>query len=71
MATQSPERSSALQHTDQIRDKLGELRDLARSQIDQVGDPKAKALLETTAEVVQGLLTTDEDVAVGQEAAWQ
>jgi hypothetical protein len=55
----------------QIEGMLRDLRDRARADIDRVRDPKAQALFETTAEVLQGLMKAYEDFAAKNEKAWQ
>ena len=42
-----------------------------RDDIKEVDDPKAKALFETTAEALDGLLNAFLDYEKGNEAAWQ
>jgi len=42
-------------HAKNIEDIIGSLKSLCRSEIEVFSDPKAKALLETTAEVLGGL----------------
>jgi hypothetical protein len=46
-------------------------RDRVRSALPQVQDGKAHALLETTAEVLQGLMTAFEDFEEGTENGWR
>jgi hypothetical protein len=43
-------------HTSNVKRKLQELRDHLREDVEKVTEPKAQALFETTAEVLQGLL---------------
>jgi hypothetical protein len=43
-------------HTSNVKRKLQELRDHLREDVEKVSEPKAQALFETTAEVLQGLL---------------
>ena len=42
-----------------------------RDDVKEMKDPKAKALFETTAEALGGLLQAFEDYERGDEAAWQ
>lgn len=44
-----------IDHAKNIEDILSSLKSLCRSEIEVFSDPKAKALLETTAEVLGGL----------------
>lgn len=69
--TQQPNRNNSRQQTTQVKDQLRQARDQARNSINQVQDGKAQALLETTAEVLQGLMTAYEDFEKGTETAWQ
>jgi hypothetical protein len=55
----------------QIVQMLRDVRDRARQDIDKVYNPKVQALLEVTAEVVQGLINAYEDFEEGREKAWQ
>ena len=43
----------------------------SRAGIPEVGEPRAQALFETTAEVLQGLAKAYEDYNVGSEEAWK
>jgi hypothetical protein len=43
-------------HTSHVKRKLQELRDHLREDAEKVSEPKAQALFETAAEVLQGLL---------------
>ena len=42
-----------------------------REDVKNVDDPKAKALFETAAETLGGLLSAFEDYEAGDEAAWR
>lgn len=42
-----------------------------RNDIPQIQDDKAKALYETTAEVLEGLINAFADYQQGKEAAWR
>ena len=50
---------------------LDELVNQVRSSIKQVQEPKAQALLETTAEVLLGLKKAYQDYGKGGEDAWK
>ncbi len=43
----------------------------AREDVSKIDDPKAEALFETTAEVLQGLITAFEHYEKKSEEAWQ
>jgi len=57
--------------TTKIKDLLTETISQAREGVDEVDDPKAQALYETTAETLKGLLTAYEHYERGAEEAWQ
>jgi hypothetical protein len=54
-----------------LHNQIQTLRDELRAQGEQVDDAAAAALCETSAEVLQGLMTTFEHFADKSEAAWQ
>jgi len=58
----------ALSQTSQAFDQLVQQ---IRSSIGQVQEPKAQALLETSAEVLLGLKKAFDDYQKGNEEAWQ
>ena len=53
------------------QDRLDTLANQVRAEIANVREPKAQALLETTAEVLLGLKKAYADYAEGREKAWQ
>ena len=55
----------------QIRHKLLDLVQQTRSEVDHVDEPRARALFETTAEVLEGLAKAYKDYGEGSEAAWR
>jgi hypothetical protein len=57
--------------TETVADRLAELRDQMRAAVRQADARQAKALLETGAEVLDGLRTAFVDYAVGNEEVWQ
>ena len=59
------------EHTANIKTMLSEARDHCREDVPKVDDPKAQALFEVTAEVLQGLLKAYEDYEQRSEAAWK
>jgi hypothetical protein len=67
-ATDFPE-SDPRHQVANIRGSLDELITRCRQDTGQVDEPKAQALLETTAEVLIGLRTACEHYATGAEAA--
>jgi hypothetical protein len=58
-------------HVDNIRRMLGEAEDHARRDAGLVEEPRARALFETTAEVLHGLATAYEHYREGSEPAWR
>ena len=58
-------------YTSDIKVKLGDLVDRMRQGERAVNDARAKALLETGAEVLSGLKKAYEDYEAGFEAAWR
>lgn len=54
----------------QTAESLDKLVAQVRAEISQVSEPKAQALLETTAEVLIGLKKAYEDYKRGGEKAW-
>jgi hypothetical protein len=58
-------------YTSPIRLKLGELANQMREDSKKVEDEKAKALLETSAEAVTGVMKAFEDFELQNEAAWR
>jgi hypothetical protein len=64
-------RIDARQRAEQLQRQLRETLTLARADIERLDDPKAQALCETTAEVLQGLVTAYEHYAAKSEAAWR
>ncbi len=66
--TDSPD---PLAHTANVKEQLQELVDHLREDVKKVDDPKAKALFETSAEVLLGLKKAFEDYEKKNEAAWK
>lgn len=58
-------------HSENIRSGMQEIVDHLRSDIDKVDDDQAKALFETSAEVIKGLITAFKHYEEGKEAAWK
>lgn len=63
--------SDPKEHSQNIRSELQEIVDHLRKDISKVEDPKAKALFETSAEVLSGLLTAYKHYEEGKEEAWK
>jgi hypothetical protein len=69
------ERPTALEsdprrHTAKVKAMLSDVISHAREDVDKVADPKAQALFETIAEVVQGLVRAYDHFEQKSEAAW-
>jgi hypothetical protein len=58
-------------HSREIQDKLEELIIHTRKEQDLVTEPRFRALLETTAEVLNGLKKAFLDYSEGTETAWK
>jgi len=69
MKTDVIQSSDPKMHARNIQHMLGELIEHVRADIDQVSDPKAQALFETSAEVLAGLRTAYEHYETGAEKA--
>ena len=69
MATQSD--SQPRHYTQQARQRLQELINHLREDVEKVGEPQAQALFETSAEVLTGLVRAMEHYEQKSEPAWQ
>lgn len=58
-------------HTAKTRSRLTELADHLRGDVGKVDDLRAKALFETTAEVLLGLEKAFADFELAEEEAWR
>jgi hypothetical protein len=58
-------------HTAFMRQALKDVVDHLRRDIDEVHEPRARAMFETSAEVLQGLIKTYEDYDAGKEVAFK
>lgn len=58
-------------HSENIRNGLEQMVEHLRKDISQVDDPKAKALFETSAEVIKGIITAFNHYEKGEEEAWR
>ncbi len=72
MTSTSPSNTSdPRHHTGNIKRMLNEIQGHVREDTGQVTDPKAQALFEVTAEVLQGLLTAYEHYEQRSETVWK
>ena len=63
--------SDARHHTMQIKKRMNELIDHLRDDVEKIEEPRAKALFETAAEVLVGLVTAFEHYESKSEEAWK
>jgi len=70
-ARQTTVASDPQHHTAKIKGMLNDVINHVRGDVDKVEDPKAQALFETTAEVVQGLVRAYDHFEQKSEAAWR
>ncbi len=57
-------------HTARIKDMLSQVSQHTREDVSKIDDPRAQALFETTAEVLDGLLKAYADYENKAEPAW-
>ena len=65
------ERSDPRHHVQKIAGQFQDLIDHLRQDIEKIDDPRAKALFETSAEVIGGLKKAFADYDKKNEAAWR
>lgn len=63
--------SDPKEHTENIKSGLNEMIEHLRRDVKKVDDPKAKALFETSAEVLKGLITAYTHYENKSEHAWK
>lgn len=66
MAEREPRR-----HTQNMKARLSDMADHLRADINKVDDPQLKAMFETSAEVLGGLIKAFSDYEKKNEAAWR
>ncbi|HEU5434113.1 MAG TPA: hypothetical protein VFU81_20755 [Thermomicrobiales bacterium] len=71
MTSQTAAKTDARRAADEIKGMLDDVIQRARRDIGEIDDPRAKALFETTAEVLIGLETAYQHYAQGTEQAWR
>jgi ribosomal protein S20 len=71
MSLQNLQTSDPKAHSANIKSAMHELIQHMRRDVEQVDEPKAQALFETTAEVLQGLVTAFEHYEAGREAGFR
>jgi hypothetical protein len=70
-ATQTSGQNNPLHHTRQMSERFNELRDHLRADIEKVEEPQFKAMFETAAEVLGGLVKAFKDYEEKNERAWK
>jgi uncharacterized membrane-anchored protein YhcB (DUF1043 family) len=63
--------SDARHHTQKMQKRLQETMDHLRRDIEKVDEPKLKAMFETSAEVLGGLVKAFQDYERRNESAWR
>jgi hypothetical protein len=63
-------RQDALHHTRRMKSALGEIKDHLREDIAKINEPRAMAMFETSAEVIDGLCKAFDDYERRNEPAW-
>jgi hypothetical protein len=63
--------SDPIRHTQHVREKLQDLANHLRKDVEEIDEPQAMALFETSAEVLDGLRRSFEHYEEKNEAAWQ
>lgn len=58
-------------HTQNIKSEMEKLVDHLRKDVEKVDEPKARALFETSAEVINGLITAFDHYEEKTEEAWK
>ena len=67
----SSEDKNPRHHTRQMRQRLSEITNHLRKDVEKVDEPQLKAMFETSAEVLGGLSKAFEDYERKNENAWQ
>ena len=70
MSLQDLQTSDPKAHTANIKTAMTELIQHMRRDVERVNEPRAQALFETSAEVLQGLVTAYEHYEEGKERAF-
>jgi uncharacterized membrane-anchored protein YhcB (DUF1043 family) len=70
MATAAAERDPRHQ-TQKVQKRLQEIRDHLREDIEKVDEPQLKAMFETSAEVLGGLIKAFRDYEQKNESGWR
>lgn len=65
------ETSDPLEHSRNIKSELHKLADHLKRDVEKVTEPQAKALFETTSEVLNGLIVAYSHYETKSESAWR
>jgi hypothetical protein len=71
MANRTDNATEPTVHTRHVRQMLLDIVTHVRADINNISEPRAQALFETTAETLEGLAKAYEDYGEGREAAWR
>jgi uncharacterized membrane-anchored protein YhcB (DUF1043 family) len=63
--------NDARHHTQKMQSRLQETMDHLRQDVERVDDPRLKAMFETSAEVLGGLVKAFQDYERKNESAWR
>ena len=63
--------SDPIRHTRHVRERLNDLIDHLRRDVEKIDEPQAKALFETAAETLGGLAKAFADYEAKDEEAWE
>ena len=66
-----PVENNPVHHTQKIKAQMRQLIDHLREDVGKVTEPKARALFETSAEVLTGLVKAFDDYEKKSEQAWR
>ena len=67
----APEDKNPIHHTQNMQRRLSEIIDHLRADIKKIDEPQAKAMFETSAEVLGGLVTAFRHYEQKSESAWR
>ena len=66
-----PAETGVAHHTQKLKGELQALMTHLRADVEKITEPKARALFETSAEVLAGLVKAFDDYEQKNEAAWR
>jgi hypothetical protein len=71
MQPQSAANGNPIHYTQKMQDRLREIVDRLREDIEKVDEPQCRAMFETSAEVLEALIKTFQHYEQKTEKAWQ